>query len=180
MLGLRVGLREDERVVGHGGVGDPVLLAVQDVDVALAAGRRAHGCDVRASGRLGQPEARELLPARLRDEVPLLLLVVGVAEQRERVEPDVDGDERAEGGLAALDLLTRERLADEVHARSAELLGNHDSEQPELRHSLDHAQVEVVVDVVLHRVREHALVHELADGRLHLPLLRGEVEIHGA
>jgi hypothetical protein len=36
-----------------------------------------------------------------------------------------------------------------------------------------------VVDVVLDRVRQHTLVHELADGRLHLSLLGSELEIHG-
>src|ERR687888_1594955 len=38
----RVRLREDERVVGDRGVRDPVLLAVQDVDGALAARGRLH------------------------------------------------------------------------------------------------------------------------------------------
>jgi hypothetical protein len=81
--GLRVGLREDERVVGHRGVGDPALLAVQDVRVALAAGGRLHRGDVRARRRLGQPEAGELLAARLRDEVALLLLLRPVAQEGE-------------------------------------------------------------------------------------------------
>ena len=44
----RIGLREDERVVGDGRVRDPVLLAVQDVRVALAPRGRAHRGDVRA------------------------------------------------------------------------------------------------------------------------------------
>ena len=91
----------------------------------------------------------------------------------------MDGDQRAEGGLAALDLLAGERLGDEVHSGPAVLLRNDDSEQPEVGHSLDHGHVEVVVDVVLDRVRKHALVHELADCCLHLALLRSELEIHG-
>ena len=56
-------------------VRDPVLLAVQDVDVALAPRRRAHRRDVGAGARLGQPEARELLALRLRHEPALLLLL---------------------------------------------------------------------------------------------------------
>jgi hypothetical protein len=36
-----------------------------------------------------------------------------------------------------------------------------------------------VVDVVLDRIREDAVVHELANGRLHLALLRAQLEIHG-
>ena len=78
----RVGLREDELVVGDRGVRDPVLLPVQDVGVALAARGRAHRGDVGAGGRLGQPEAGELLAARLRHEVALLLLLGAVAQQR--------------------------------------------------------------------------------------------------
>ena len=179
VLRVGVGLGEDERVVGDGGVRDPVLLAVEDVDVALLARRRQHGGDVGACGRLGEAEAGDLLPARLRREVALLLLLARVAEQRERVQPYVDGDQRAERRLAALDLLAGERLRDEVHSGPAVLLRDDDSEQPELGHSLDHGHVEVVVDVVLDRVRKHALVHELADGRLHLALLRSELEIHG-
>ena len=88
-------------------------------------------------------------------------------------------DQRPEGGLAALDLLARQRLGDEVEPGAAVLLRDHDPEQPELGHALDHAQVEVVVDVVLDRVREHALVDERTHGVLNQPLLRGKVEVHG-
>ena len=95
------------------------------------------------------------------------------------MRPDVDRDERPEGRLAALDLLADERLGDEVEPRAAVLLRDDDAEQAELGHALDHLHVEVVVDVVLDRVRQHALVHELADGRLHLSLLGRELEIHG-
>ena len=171
VLRVGIGLREDERVVGDAGVGDPVLLAVEDVGVALAAGVREHPGDVRAGGGLGEPEAGELVAARLRGEVALLLLLVGVAEKRQRVEADVDRDERPEGRLAALDLLADERLGNEVEPGAAVFLRDDDAEQAELGHARDRLHVEVVVDVVLDRVRKHALVHELADGRLHLSLL---------
>ena len=179
MLRRWVGLGEDELVVGDGRVRDPVLLAVQDVDVALSPRRRAHRGHVRAGRRLGEPEARELLAAGLRHEVALLLLLARVLEQREGVQPDVDGDQRPECGFAALDLLARERLGDEVEAGTAVLLGHHDPEQAELGHALDDPQVEVVVDVVLDRVRQHALVDECADGALDQALLGGEIEVHG-
>ena len=84
-----------------------------------------------------------------------------------------------ERGLAALDLLAGERLADEVHAGAAMLFGHDDPEEAELGHALDHAHVEVVVDVVLDRVRQDAFVDELPDGRLYLALLGRELEIHG-
>ena len=91
----------------------------------------------------------------------------------------MDGDERAEGGFSALDLLADERLGDEVQAGAAVLLRDRDAEEAELGHSLDDAQVEVVVDVVLDRIREDAVVDKLANGRLHLALLRAQLEIHG-
>ena len=87
-------------------------------------------------------------------------------------------DQRAECRLTALDLLAGERLADEVEAGTAVLLGNDDPEDAELRHPLDRIQVEVVVDVVLDGVRQDPVVHELADGVLQEPLLVCELEIH--
>ena len=88
-------------------------------------------------------------------------------------------DQRPEGRLAALDLLAGERLCDEVESGAAVLLGDDDSEQPKLGHALDHAQVEVVVDVVLDRVRQDALVHEGAHRLLNQALLVCKVEFHG-
>src|SRR5439155_22853629 len=113
---------EDECMVGDVRVRDPVLRAVEDVDVALAARGRLHRGDVGARGRLGQAKARELVAARLRNEPALLLLLGRVLEERKRVEPDVDGDQAPERGLAALDLLTRERLGNEVEPGAAVFL----------------------------------------------------------
>ena len=90
----------------------------------------------------------------------------------------MDGDQGAEGRLAALDLLARERLGDEVEAGAAVLLGDHDPEQAELGHSFDDTHVEPVLDVVLDRVREDFPVDEVADGVLDQPLLVGELEVH--
>ena len=174
----RVGLREDERVVGDRRVRDPVLLAVQDVDVALAARGRAHRRDVRAGARLGQPEAGELLALRLRRRASAASAPRCRTQQRERVQPDVDRDQRPERRLAALDLLAGERLGDEVEPGAAVLLGDHDAEDPELGHALDQLEVELVVDVVLDRDREDPLVDEGADGLLDQALLVGELEVH--
>ena len=49
---------------------------------------------------------------------------------------------------------------------------------PELGHPLDQLEVELVLDVVLDRDREDALVDEGADGVLDQPLLVGELEVH--
>ena len=71
-----------------------------------------------------------------------------------------------------------ERLRDEVEPGAAVLLGDDDPEQAQLGHALDHVQVEMVVDVVLDRVRQHALVHEVANRLLDQALLVGELEVH--
>ena len=89
-------------------------------------------------------------------------------------------DQRAERRLAALDLLAGERLGDEVEPGAAVLLRDHDAEDPELGHALDQLQVELVVDVVLDRDRQDALVDEGAHRVLDQPLLVGELEVHGA
>src|SRR5581483_2553509 len=114
------------------------------------------------------------------DEVALLLLLGAVAEQGEGVQPDVDGDQRPERGLAPFDLLAGERLGDEVEPGAAVLLRDDDPEDAELGHSLDELQVELVVDVVLDGDRKDALVDECADGVLDQPLLVGELEVHAA
>ncbi len=72
----------------------------------------------------------------------------------------MDRDQRPEGGLAALDLLAGERFGDVVEAGAAVLLGDDDPEDAELGHALDQVEVELVVDVVLDRDRQDALVHE--------------------
>ena len=67
--------REDEEVVGDVGERDPHLLAGDDVAVALLDRHRLDAAHVAAGGRLGQPVGRDLLPLRLRHEVPLLLIL---------------------------------------------------------------------------------------------------------
>src|SRR5207302_724783 len=88
--------------------------------------------DVLEEELTGRAAARELLAVRLRNQPALLLLLGRVPEKRQRVESDVDGDQRAERSLAALDLFTGERLADEVEAGTTVLLGNDDSKEAEL------------------------------------------------
>jgi hypothetical protein len=92
----------------------------------------------------------------------------------------VHRDERPERRFAALDLLARKRLADEVEARAAVLLRDDHAEDAELRHPCDRIHVELVLDVVLDCVWEDAVVDELADGVLQQSLLVGELEVHAA
>ncbi len=170
--GVGVGLGEDELVVGLGGVRDPVLLAVQQIGaVGLADRGGQHRRHVGSGGRLGQAEAAELLALRHRLEVLALLLLAAVAQQRQRVQADVHRDQRPEGRLAPLDLLADQRLAHVVEAGAAVLDRDRRAQEPELGHPLDDPHVEVVVDVVLLRDRQHPPVDELAHRLLDRALL---------
>ena len=88
------------------------------------------------------------------------------------------GDQRPERRLAALDLLARERLRDEVEPGAAVLLGDHDPEDPELRHARDQVEIELVIDVVLDRDRQDAIVDEGAYCVLDQALLGRKLEVH--
>jgi len=90
----------------------------------------------------------------------------------------VHGDQRPERRLAALDLLTNERLRDVVEPGPTVRLRDHDPENPQLRHPLDQIEVELVLDVVRDRDGQDPLVDEVAHGLLRQALLVGEVEVH--
>ena len=90
----------------------------------------------------------------------------------------MDRDQRAEGGLAALDLLADQRLAHVVETGAAVLDRDRRAEQAELGHPLDDAHVEVMVDVVLLGHRQHPPVDELAHRLGDRALLIGQLEVH--
>ncbi len=102
---------EDEEVVGEVGQGDPHLLAVEPVDVAVAAGGRRQVAGVRADARLGQAERGELLATRLRDQPALTLLLGPPLQECQRVEADVDALDDTERGVGTLQLLAQDREA---------------------------------------------------------------------
>src|SRR5437879_5237040 len=78
----RVGLGKDQEVVGHIGQADPGLLAVENVEVAVAACGGLHAGGVGAAVRLGQAVASQLRATGLRREVLLLLLLAAPLQQR--------------------------------------------------------------------------------------------------
>ena len=181
MAGLGIALGEHELVVGLGRVGDPVLLAVQQVGaVGLADRGGQHRRNVGSGRRLGQAEAAQLLALRQRHEVALLLLLAAVPQQREGVQADVHRDQRAEGRLAPLDLLADQRLAHVVEAGAAVLGRDRRAQDAQLGHALDDPHVEVVVDVVVLGDRHHPPVDELTDGLLDRPLVVGQLKVHTA
>ena len=85
-----VGDRDDDREVGVVAVGDERLLAVEDPVVAVAAGAQLDVRGVRAGARLGDREAGDPVALDGREQVLLLLLLVGVVQDVVRLaaEPE--------------------------------------------------------------------------------------------
>ena len=152
-----------EVIVGAG-VGDELLAAVDHPLAVDEVGLGLRGAGVRARARLGETEAGQRWSG---DEVgqPGLLLLVG-AERQDRVDAETDGclERDAHRLVDAADLLDRDTEAGEVAvlARTAELLGRGEAEQPELAHLLHDVDREVVVLVPLRGVRRDLGLRELA------------------
>ncbi len=160
-VGLGVGLDEHEDESGAQAVGDPHLLAVDDVGVAVLAGGRLDRLDVGAQLRLGEREGGAQVAGRHLGQV-LLLLLLG-AELHQQVGADEVGvDDPGDRDPAARELLDDHRVGRQVQPHPAVLLGDGGAEQAELLHLLDDRLRERVLVVVLLRVRQDLLVRELA------------------
>ena len=110
-----IGRGEDQEVIGDVGEADPQLLPVQPIGLAVAAGRRREVRGIRADAGLGEPERRDLVATRLRDQPALLLLGGGPLKERERVQPDMDALDDPERGVGPLQLFAQDREAQVVH-----------------------------------------------------------------
>ncbi len=171
---------EDEEVVRRIGQRDPDLRAVEDVAVAVApcGGRQVRG--VRSDAGLGQPEGRDLLAARLRDQVALLLVVVPPLQQRQRVQPGVDAEDDAEGGIGALHLLAQQRKGDVVHPRPAVALRDRQAQEAGGAHLLVERAVIGRGGVHLRHAGQDLALGEGARRTLHLALLIGQGKVDHA
>ena len=168
---------EDEEVIGGVAQADPDLRAVEDVAIAVAARRAGQLAGVGADPRLGEAERRQLLAARLRHEVLLLLLLGPPLQEGQRVEPGMDGEDDAEGGVGALHLLAQQGEGDVVHPRPAVLLGNRQAQEPLGAHLLVQAAVVLGVGVHLLDARQDLALGEGARGALHLALRIGQRKV---
>ena len=154
-----------------------IFAAVQDVAIAVATrGRRQVG-RIRSDSRLGQPERCELLAARLRHQVALLLLLVPPLEQRQRIQTGVDREDDPECGVGALHLLAQQGEGDVVHAGPAVLLGDRQAEESLSAHLLVEAAVVLGVGVQLLDAGQDLALGEGARGALHLALRIGQRKV---
>ena len=154
-----------------------ILLTVEDVAVAVAPRRGGQVGRVAADPRLGQAEGGQLLAARLRDEVALLLLLVGPLQQRQRVQPGVDAEDDPEGGVGSLHLLAQQREGDVVHPGAAVALGDRQAKQPRRAHLLVERAVVGRGRVELVDARQDLALGEGARRALHLALRIGQRKV---
>ena len=131
MPGLGIGLREDEEEVSGVGIGDPDLLAVEDVCAAGAACCRLYRRNVRACVRLSQPVARQLLARGHRHQPALLLLLVSPRVQAHADQADVHRQHCGVGGVDVLELLADEPEGQVVEAVAAVALREADAREPD-------------------------------------------------
>ena len=169
--------REDQEMVGEVRQGDPDLLAVEPVGVAVAAGWSWRlPASVPTPGSVSA-ERRELLAARLRDQPALALLLGPPLEEGQRVEPDVDALDDTERGVGTLQLLAQDREAEVVHPGAAVRLRDRGAQEPELAHPLEDLAMDLALLVPLADVRQDLRLGEVPDGLPDELVLVGQREV---
>ena len=132
---------------------------------------------IRAEVGLGETEAADHL-ARRQPRQPVALLLLA-AERVDRIHHQraLHRRERADAGVAALELLHDEAVRDVVEPGAAVLLGQVGAEHAELGHLRDQLLREASLDVALADDRQHVLVDEGADGVADGALFLGEERV---
>ena len=177
---LAVGVGEDQEAVGVVAEADPGLLAVQDVDVALAAGGAAHRRHVAAGVGLGQPEGAHLRPLGQGSQQALLLLLAAPLVDARAAEPVVHRGRRADRGVDVLQLLHHQAQRQVVHARPAVPLGHRDARQPQPGQLGEGVGVVALEPVVLLDDLGELGAHEAASGLDQQLLLGGKRQVKHA
>ena len=171
--------REHQEVVRGVCEADPDLAAVEQVPIAVTPGGRRQVGRVAADARLGKAEGRQLLAARLRNQVALLLLFGGPLQECQRVQAGVHAEDHPERRVCPLHLLAQEREGDVVHPRAAVALGNRQPQESRGAHLLVEAAVVLGRCIQLPDARQDLAFREGARGALHLALRIGQREVHG-
>ena len=179
VLLLQVDAGEDQGDIRVGAVGDEDLVAVEDVVVAVAAGRGAYPGRIAAGARLGEGEAAEL-PARGQGGEEFLLLLLGAELQQGVADQGVvDREDDPGGGADPADLLDDEAVGDRVHAGAAVLLRHRHSGEAELAGLIEKGARELAALVDLLGAGTDDLLGEPPDALLQHLLLFTELDSHG-
>ena len=160
-----VGLHQYGDQVGRAAVGQPHLLAGDDVALGAVVGPCGLGLDRRdvgAAAGLGHRErAADLTGGHLRQV--LLLLLLGAVLDQHVGHDEVGVDDARDAHPAAGDLLDRQRVGQQRLAQPVVLLGDHQPEEAELLEPLDDLGGVLVLVLELGRDREDLLLDEGAD-----------------
>ncbi len=168
-----VGLAQDRHQVGGAAVGQPHLLAVDHVVIAVGHRLGADRRDVRAQARLRHGEGTAHLAGRhLGQEVVLLLWRAVLADHVSHDEVGVDDARHRHP--AAGELLYHQRVGEQRLAEAAVLFGDGQPEQAELLHPLDDLGGILVLMLKLGGDREDLLVGEVPDRGEDVPLDVGQ------
>ena len=170
---VRVGLDQRRHQSRAQPVGNPHLLAGDQVLVALSHGTRADRLHVRAALRLGHREGAAQLAGRHPGQEALPLLLGAVADDHVG-DDEVRVDDAGDAHPSARQLADRERVGGQVESQAAVLLGDGEAEQPQLAHAFHDLVREDVVVLELRGHRDDLLLGELAHQQHHLALLVGE------
>ena len=169
-----VGLRPDDGDVGQVAVGDPHLAAGDQPVVAVAHCAGLHVGRVGTAVRFGQTEAADHLAGGHVRQPAQALFFAAEGVDRMHAQRTLHAHEAANAGIATLQFLADQTVANRVEAATAVLLGQGGAQQAELgdlRHQFmgEAALVESVADD-----RDHALVGEPRHRVLDSTLLIGQ------
>ena len=112
-------LRPDHRDVRNAARGNPHLLAVQNVVVAIFAGARSHAPGVGAEVGLRQTEAAQFFSRGHLRQPKVLLLVGTKGINRIHHKRGLYADEAADAGISSFELLHQQSIFNVVHAGAA-------------------------------------------------------------
>ena len=174
-----IGLGPHDGHVSDGAIGDPHLGAVEHPVVAIPLRRGAHPRGIRAEVGLGEAEATDRLALRHARQPLVLLLVRAECVDRVHRQGALHAHERANAGIAGLELHGGKPVGDRVGAGAAVPFEVHaqDAELAELASELacgDRARLEPVGDLRLDAALDE-VAHDIADRAL----LLGEQAVDG-
>ncbi len=152
-----LGLAVDHQHVGVRAVGDPHLVAVEDVPVAAALRAQAHADHVRARARLAHGERADLLAGDEPGQVPRLLRGRAVAADLVHAQIGMRAVGKADRRRGARDLLHGHDVREVAHHRAAEFLLDRDAEQAERAELLPQVRRKLVRTVDLRGARRDLL-----------------------
>ena len=154
------------------------LRSVQHPAAVDFRGRRPHRRGIAAGGRLGQPPRADLLAARQRHEIALLLLFGARQRDVGGAQPVVGRHRQRDRRIDAGQLFDADAVVDGGHAGAAVLfrkLDAHQSERGELRDQIGGKLLRLIPFA---HVRADLGFGELADAATEQLLLRGQTKVH--